>query len=102
MRYLFPLLRWKANCLLRCGHWFSSSSLISTGGKFGASACWLTAACWQSALASSSISISRDGTGGLHRPYHPLYAASTTAVRIVVRDSLLSVSCIELCFFFTQ
>src|SRR4029434_8616150 len=57
---LLPLLRWKANCLLRCGHGFSSSSLISTGGKFGASACWWSAACWQSALSSSSISISRD------------------------------------------
>src|SRR4029434_7922000 len=43
-----------------CGHGFSSSSLISTGGKFDASACWLTAACWQSALSSSSISISCD------------------------------------------
>src|SRR4029434_2027167 len=29
------------------------------------------------------------GTGALHRLHHPLYAASTTAVRIVVRDSRL-------------
>src|SRR4029434_4985493 len=49
-----------ANCLLTCGHGFSSSSLISTGGKFCASACWWSAACWLSALSSSSISISRD------------------------------------------
>src|SRR4029434_8255469 len=47
------------------------------------------------------MSISRDSTlAGLHRLNHPLYAASTTAMRIVVRDSRLSVSCLELCFFF--
>src|SRR4029434_4590195 len=34
-------------------------------------------------------------TGALHRLHHLLYAASTTAVSIVVRDS-----CLELCFFF--
>src|SRR4029434_2950224 len=39
-------------------------------------------------------------TGGLHRLHHPLYAASTSAVRIVVRDSHLSISRIERCFFF--
>src|SRR4029434_6161101 len=43
--------------------------------------------------------VTRHRTGALHLLHHPLYAASTTAVRIVVRDSLLSVSHIELCFF---
>src|SRR4029434_5389435 len=39
--------------------------------------------------------VTRHRTGALHRLHHPLYAASTTAARIVVRDSHL-----ELCFFF--
>src|SRR4029434_764391 len=39
--------------------------------------------------------VTRHRTGALHRLHHPLYAASTTAVSIVVRDS-----CLEPCFFF--
>src|SRR4029434_4864256 len=39
--------------------------------------------------------VTRHRTGALHRLHHPLYAASTTAVSIVVRDS-----CLALCFFF--
>src|SRR4029434_8815166 len=39
--------------------------------------------------------VTRHRTSALHRLHHPLYAASTTAVSIVVRDS-----CLELCFFF--
>src|SRR4029434_3312923 len=46
------------------------TSLILTGGKFGASACC------SSALSCSSIW--RLGTGGLHRLYHALFAACTT------------------------
>src|SRR4029434_8312865 len=44
--------------------------------------------------------VTRHRTGALHRLHHPLYAAYTTAVRVVVRDSRLSVSFLEICFFF--
>src|SRR4029434_988124 len=56
-----------ANCLLRCGHGFSSSSLISTGGKFGASACWWSAACCPHYHLPPYLSlVTRHRTGALH------------------------------------
>src|SRR4029434_2200142 len=39
--------------------------------------------------------VTRHRAAALHRLHHPLYAASTTAVSIVVRDS-----CLEQCYFF--
>src|SRR4029434_2384480 len=74
------------------------TSLIITSGKFGASVGRPQLFGSQQYHLPPSLSLVTAPVACIDSIIH--YAASTTAVRIDVRDSLLSVSRIELCFFF--